>query len=180
MPEKYTGVKFKVKRDALKRAKVSDERIPEIIKWARILFEKGFAPENSGNISVRKEHGTIIKATGSEFAKLGNKDFVFVEEFDFEKFVLAKATGLLPPSSETPLHLAIYLTRPDVQAIVHCHAFPKGVPETEEEYHYGSIEQAKAVCDLLKTGDIAIAKNHGVFSVGKTVEEAAELILKQA
>ncbi|MFH0817641.1 MAG: class II aldolase/adducin family protein [Candidatus Micrarchaeota archaeon] len=177
MPEKYTGVKFKVKRGALKRASVSDERIPEIIKWAKVLFEKGFAFENSGNISARKEHGLIIKATGCEFAKLSKKDFVFVEDFNFKNFVLEKAIGLKMPSSETPLHFAIYLTRPDVWAIVHCHAFPKGVPETREQFHYGSIEQAKAICELLGKGDIAISKNHGVFSVGKTVEEAAKRIL---
>ena len=177
MPEKYTGVKFKVKRGALKKESVSDERIPEIIKWARVLFERGFAQENSGNISVRKGNGFIIKATGSEFANLREDDFVFVEKFDFEKFVLEKATGLKLPSSETPLHHSIYSARPDVLAIVHCHAFPKGVTETKEAYPYGSREQAKAICGLLNNSDMAIAKSHGIFSVGKTVEEAARRIL---
>ncbi len=177
MPEKYTGVKFKVKRGALRRTSVSDERIPEIIKWARVLFEKGFAPENSGNISARKEHGLLIKATGTKFAELHKTDFVFVEDFNFKNFVLEKAIGLKLPSSETPLHFAIYLTRPDAQAIVHCHAFPKGVPETKEQFHYGSLEQAKAICELLEDSDIAISKKHGVFSIGKTVEEAARRII---
>jgi ribulose-5-phosphate 4-epimerase/fuculose-1-phosphate aldolase len=180
LPEKYTGVKFKFRRGALKRGKVDDQRVPEMIRWARVLFERGFAQGNSGNISVRRGRGLIIKATGSEFARLTEKDFIFVEEFDFEKFVLGKATGPKPPSSETPLHFAIYLTRPDVEAVVHCHAFPKGAPETQKQLQYGSLEQTKAVCDLLRTNDIAIAKNHGVFSIGKSVEEAAGRILKRA
>ncbi len=170
-------MKFKVKRGALKRERVEDPRIADIIRWAKVLFEKGFAKENSGNISVRKGNGFIIKATGTKFASLREEDFVLVESFDFNNFVLENAIGQKLPSSETPLHYSIYSARSDVLAIVHCHAFPKGVVETEEAYHYGSREQAKAVCDLLKRGDIAIAKDHGVFSVGKTVEEAAKRIL---
>lgn len=179
MAERYIGVRFVVKRGALKEERAEDERIPEIIRWARVLFEKGFAPENSGNISVRREGGFVIKATGTEFAHLAESDFVFVENFDFEKFELKRAVGLKLPSSETPLHHAIYSARPDVLAIVHCHAFPKNVPVTGEQYHYGSKEQALAVSELLGNCDIAIAKNHGVFSVGKGVEEAAKRILRR-
>lgn len=177
MAEEYDGVKFGVKQGALRKSRVDDERIGEIVRWARVLFERGFAPGNSGNISVRKGGGFVIKATGSEFASLRDDDFVFVERFDLGGFVLEKAVGLKLPSSETPLHFAIYEARDDVQAVVHCHAFPRGVPETGRAFEYGGRGQANAVCELLREHDIAVAKGHGVFSVGATVAEAAERIL---
>jgi ribulose-5-phosphate 4-epimerase/fuculose-1-phosphate aldolase len=180
LPEKYEGVKFKLKEGALKRASISDERIRDIIHFAKVLFEKGFADENSGNISIRKGNGFLIKATGARFSNLTEEDFAFVEKFDLEKFELQSASGYKLPSSETPMHALIYSVRKDAQAIVHCHAFPKGAPVTKKQHPYGTIEQAKAVSELLRTSDMAISKNHGVFSVGKTVAEATERILTKS
>ncbi len=178
MVEEYIGVKFSTGEGAMKRGEVSDERIKEIVKYSKLLSKRGYAPENAGNISIRKGEGFIITATGSELERLQPDDFVFVEDFKLDEFELRSAFGNKLPSSETPLHAMIYLKRSDIDAIVHCHAFPKGVQETGDIHSYGGIKQANAVSKLLEKQDIGIAKGHGVFALGKSVKEAAERILK--
>ncbi|MFH1447341.1 MAG: class II aldolase/adducin family protein [Candidatus Micrarchaeota archaeon] len=176
--EEYIGVKFSVKEGALKEGRVDDARVREIVHWARVLSGKGFTPGNAGNISFRKGKGFVITSSGSELSNLGEDDFVFVEGFKLGKFELEGAIGMKLPSSETPLHAAIYSVRADVGAVVHCHAFPNGVVESEREFEYGGREQARAVSELLRENDIAIVRGHGAFSVGNNVEEAAGRILQ--
>lgn len=103
--------------------------------------------------------------------------------------------GAFLPSSELPLHLMVYATRPDVRAVVHTHstyattlavcASPvkavhyrlarAGVEVPVASYaRYGSEQLARSCVDALGQGRAVLLRNHGVVAVGPTLDEALE------
>lgn len=191
MAEEYVGVKFQIEENAIEKKpaanKSNRDAILEMILCARILSGHGLAPSTTGNISIRTKNGILIKATACEMGKLKLGDFTLVKEIDLESFKLKKAKGLRIPSSETPMHYLIYEKRKDVNSIIHVHdetLSKKEVYEklkincTEKELPYGSKESAEAAVEALGKNKIAILKNHGVVSVGRSITEAMENILK--
>jgi L-fuculose-phosphate aldolase len=119
-----------------------------------------------------------------------------------EELVLAdlqgnKIRGSLNVSLETPIHAAIYRARKDVQAVVHTHAptatafgiakteilplqvemfmlLPNGVPVVPFELP-GSKALAEAVQKKMSDYDAVILENHGIVTVGSTIEAACSL-----
>ncbi|GAA2579272.1 hypothetical protein GCM10010435_65310 [Winogradskya consettensis] len=64
-----------------------------------------------------------VTGRGSWLERLSRSTFTAVRIFDGSPATLRKVTPpRLQPSGELALHLALYRTRPDVQAIVHVHA----------------------------------------------------------
>ncbi|GAA2496264.1 class II aldolase/adducin family protein [Winogradskya humida] len=64
-----------------------------------------------------------VTGRGSWLERLSRSTFTAVRIFDGSPATLRKVTPpRLEPSGELALHLALYRTRPDVQAIVHVHA----------------------------------------------------------
>lgn len=105
--------------------------------------------------------------------------------------------GELAPSIETPLHTAIYRVRRDVKGVVHTHApfatafgiagieiiplqvemflyIPNRVPVVPFELP-GSKALAETVQKLIKDFNAVILENHGIITVGSTIEEACFL-----
>ena len=69
----------------------------------------------SGNVSCRFGDGCLISPTGATAATIRPESFVRTD-------ARGKLLGPGRPSSELPLHLAIYRARPDAGAIVHTHS----------------------------------------------------------
>jgi ribulose-5-phosphate 4-epimerase/fuculose-1-phosphate aldolase len=95
-----------------------NERIKEtIVEAARALVAKGFLMATGGNISHRVPGREAFAVTPS------NYDYMRMESGDVCVLGLDMETleGRLPPSVEAAMHAAIYLARPDVQAIIHTH-----------------------------------------------------------
>lgn len=82
----------------------------------RRAVAQGLSHGSSGNASIRCPQGMWITPSGLEPEAMHATDTVTV---DLHGKVLA---GALRPSSEWPLHAAIYRARPDVDAILHCHS----------------------------------------------------------
>jgi len=190
MAEKYTGVKFTVPEGALQKKTVltveSKGLIRAMKKAAKELADRGLSPGTSGNLSARTSTGFLITATATKLGALSDEDFVLVEDFDLDNFSLKKAFGLKNPSSETPMHNLIYKTRGDVQAIIHVHdpvtmserATTKlRLPVTDQEFGYGTKEVAEKISALLVDHDVAVAKNHGIVVVSKSVEDCKEKLV---
>ncbi|MEG2172260.1 MAG: class II aldolase/adducin family protein [Desulfovibrionaceae bacterium] len=78
--------------------------------WQRALLS-GF----NGNISLRKQHCCCVTRSGAAKGDLLPQDVVMVD--------VATGTVLAgtQPSSELPMHLAIYRAMPEVSALVHTH-----------------------------------------------------------
>lgn len=87
-----------------------------IIEYGEKLYTKGLSPSTSGNISLRVKQGALITCSGSCLGDLTLRDISLI---DFEGNLVE---GAPKPSSERFLHLKIYQLRPDIDAIIHCHA----------------------------------------------------------
>ena len=90
----------------------------EIIRFGRLIYDKGYNAGKDGNISIRidSEH-IIITASGTLLGFLNDEDFVIVDNngnsLNFNKN---------RPSSEVIMHTGIYSERPDINAVIHAHA----------------------------------------------------------
>lgn len=146
----------------------------------RRLFQEGLVGGNFGNMSVRTEYGYMITRSGSYLDEPGD--------------LIAVITGEETPenaSSEYRVHEAIY-QRTEHSAVVHAHpssavaasllmdrinpidseglmlcpeiAVVSGAP--------GTTELAENVAIALHEAKLVIARGHGTFAAGKTLDEA--------
>jgi len=164
-----------------------------IARAGRELHEHRLVKGNSGNISA-KIPGTdtfLIKPSGARMKFLKPKELVLVD------LQGNRIRGELNISVETPIHAAIYRARKDVQAVVHTYAptatafgiakteilplqvevfmlLPNGVPVVPFEAP-GSKALAAAVQKKIKNYDAIILENHGIVTVGSTIEDACNL-----
>ena len=164
-----------------------------IVKASRELHDHGLVIGTSGNISARIP-GTdtfLVKASGARMKALKPQELVLVD------FQGRRIKGKLNISLETPMHAAIYRARKDVQAVVHTHAptatafgiaktgilplqiemfmlLPNGVPIVLFEAP-GSEALAEAVQKKMFDYDAVILENHGIVTVGSTIEAACNL-----
>lgn len=90
----------------------------DVLQAGRVLLDKGLVAGTWGNISARIPETSLIAVTpsGKGYYDITVDDIVIVSSAG------TVYEGNLKPSSELPLHLAIYQARMDVQAIVHTHS----------------------------------------------------------
>ena len=164
-----------------------------IVKAGRQLYNHRLIRGTSGNISARIP-GTdtfLIKPSGARMGTLEPEELVLVD------LQGKKIRGESNVSMETLMHAAIYRTRKDAQAIVHSHApiatafgiakmkilplqiemfmlLPQGVPVIPFKPP-GSKALAEAVQKTVANYDAVILENHGIITVGSTIEEACNL-----
>lgn len=175
------------------RASTIKDISEQLVKAGRELHEKGLVRGNSGNISA-KIPGTdmfLVKPSGAPMK------FLQPEELVLADLQGNKVRGGLNVSLETPIHAAIYKARREVQAVVHTHAptatafgiakmeilplqvemfmlLPNGVPVVPFEPP-GSKALAEAVQKKITDYDALILENHGIVTVGSTIEGACTL-----
>ena len=88
----------------------------EIVRFGRMLHERGFVAASDGNLSVRLDHDTVLSTpTGMSKGMMEPEDLVVVDLSG------KKVLGRRNVSSEIGMHLLIYRLRPDVKGIVHAH-----------------------------------------------------------
>jgi L-fuculose-phosphate aldolase len=85
----------------------------DIAFWGKKLGDSGLVSSRFGNISVRTEHGLLIKKTGVMLDSIEGPD-------DVIEVGLAPSPADKDASSETSSHRAIYLAT-DARAIIHAH-----------------------------------------------------------
>ena len=89
----------------------------EIVRVARLLSARGLAVGTSGNVGARLDDGRIaITPSTMDYDEMTADDIVIVEPDG------SPSEGRRRPSSELPLHLAVFAARPAVRAIVHTHS----------------------------------------------------------
>ena len=157
------------------------------------LYDHGLVTGTVGNISARvpSTETALIKPSGVCMGFLKPEDFILIDMQG------KQLEGKQTMSVETPMHTAIYRTRNDVYGVVHSHAptatafgiagieivpitietlmfMPNGVPIVPFEMP-GSKELAEAVQDKIKEYDAVVLENHGILTVGSTIEDACNL-----
>lgn len=173
----------------------------EILAVGCSMLDKGLVAGTWGNISSRIPGTELIAVTpsGKGYHEITVADVVVVDEIG------TVIKGNFKPSSELPMHLAIYSARPDIHAIVHTHSVfasacavaHKSIPPIIEDLVQlsgGSVDVAPYALpgtDALAQNVVAtlgkkyavIMANHGVVGCGKSLTEsmmACELVEKAA
>lgn len=158
----------------------------EVVTAARRSVADGLVVGTSGNVSTRVGDAVLVTPTGVPCSRLDPDDPCVV---DLDGRRLA---GRLRPTSELPMHLAVYRTT-DARAVVHTHAVHAtavstlvdelpaihymtaalGGPVRVAPYAtYGSEELASHLLAALEERSGALLRNHGTLTHGTTMEQA--------
>ncbi|MFB7529131.1 class II aldolase/adducin family protein [Streptomyces sp. NPDC056178] len=167
-------------RDAIGRA------WDAVVATARRTAADGLVVGTSGNVSARVGGTVLVTPSGVPYDRLGPEDAVGV---DLEG---NQVLGELAPTSELPLHLAVYRNS-DAAAVVHTHAVHATavstlVPEVPPVHYaaamlggtvrvaayarYGTEELAENMLAALRDRTGCLLQNHGTVTHGATLEEA--------
>lgn len=161
----------------------------EIVRYGRMLHERGFVAAMDGNLSVRlKDDRILVTPTCLSKGSMRPADMVIVD-LDGQR-----VSGRRNVTSEIGMHLLVYRLRPDVEAIVHAHPptatgfAAAGVPLTEPLVcevvmglgciplaRYGTpgtSELAQTLEPYVPNYDAILMSNHGVVTYGDTLEHA--------
>jgi len=87
----------------------------EIVATARKMDGCGLNRGTSGNVSARCNDGFLVTPSGLPCAAMRPQDIVAMT-------LEGEARGALLPSSEWRFHRALYVARPEVDAVVHAHS----------------------------------------------------------
>lgn len=167
---------------------LADER-EAVAQACKHLRREGLVVGTAGNVSIRVGDRVVISPSGVDYDDLTAQD-VGVHDLDG-----AAVEAPLAPSSELPLHLAIY-TATDHRAIVHTHAPASTALSTVVDVippaHYytamfggpirvapyatfGSDALASNVVEALADRSAALMGNHGAVLVGKELGKVLDL-----
>ena len=90
-----------------------------LVHVARRLNASGLNQGTSGNLSVRIPGGLLITPSSLPFEQMQPQDLVAIAASGKP---LAAAAGQRRPSSEWRLHADLLASRPEIQAVLHCHS----------------------------------------------------------
>jgi L-ribulose-5-phosphate 4-epimerase len=186
MEKLYTGTNFLT--EFRKRETIRNSITISIKYWSAFLAENDCAPAIAGgyggNLSCRTQEGFFITAAGANLAELQDEQITHVRSFNLQMNKVI-VDGVCLPSSESLLHGAIYEARPEINAIFHGHhsvslsqSKALKIKVTANEAPYGSKELINEVLRILSDENFVIMKNHGFLSMGKTTDEAGEMVRK--
>ncbi|MFJ2852931.1 class II aldolase/adducin family protein [Streptomyces rubiginosohelvolus] len=158
----------------------------DVVGTARRSAADGLVVGTSGNVSARVGDLVLVTPSGVPYDRLGPDDAVGV---DLEG---TQVIGDLGPTSELPLHLAVYRST-DAAAVVHTHAVHAtavstlvaevplvhyaaailgGPVRTAAYARYGTPELADAMLEALRDRTGCLLANHGTVTYGDTLDQA--------
>lgn len=169
----------------------------DIIKYAKIMYNRGLVSANGGNISrLVSENMYLITSSGSSFRDLNYDDIVLC---NFDGVIADNNDLNNKPSKEYRIHSRCYLERENVYSVVHLHpcysiAFSsyntnlplftsssklklKDVPIVDDELP-GSIELANKVGDAVKNNvdsKCFLIRAHGIVVLSSSIEDCLDL-----
>jgi len=164
----------------------------EVARFCHVVYEKGDTQASGGNLSCRVPGTNLfaIKRTAVNMRFMTADDVVIVDE------ELNVVYGEGKPSKEAGFHIGVLKSRPEMNALIHCHPnyaiaiannkmdLPLTTVTVKKAVGYVPwIETALAGSDELKQYVVdafvkypesvgVLMKEHGVCSVGRTLEEA--------
>jgi len=160
----------------------------DLVAFARRMAPDDLAPGTSGNLSVRRGGVMAITPSGMPYERMTPADICLVRMSD------AALLSGPRPSTETPMHLALYQAS-HATAIVHTHSpFVVALSTVLEELpavHYamadlggtvrvapyarfGTTQLAASAAAALAGRSAVILRNHGALTCGPTLTRAYE------
>lgn len=183
------------------------EDLQEKRKWVkqhmasafRVFARFGFTEGTAGHISVRDPidpHTFWINPLGAHFDMIKASDLVRV---DYDGNTVGGNKAAINRAGFS-IHSALHKSRPDVNAACHCHttygkaysAFCRPLEMINQDVctffnshgiydDFGGValegEEGEAIANAVGNGKGAILRNHGLITVGQTVDEAAYLLM---
>jgi L-fuculose-phosphate aldolase len=163
-----------------------------VADFMRRLYERGLTTISGGNISMLCDDHVLMTPSGMDKGRLKAKQIVIMT-MDGENL-----TPDLSPSIEKDMHLAIYKSNPEVNAIVHAHpVIATAFTSTNKSIStdmlgelyallrepgrvgyatMGTKSLAEQVGEAAKKYRVMLMDNHGVLSIGTNILEAFDRI----
>lgn len=171
-----------------------DEARESICEYGRQLLADDLTTGTGGNLSVRLDEDRIaISPSGIPYGEIDPEDVPVVS---MDGTVVE---GDAEPSTELPMHLAVYRERPDVGGVVHTHSpnattfaslgepIPAShylisftgteVPVAEYETHATPKLGEAAVDALGEEFNATLLRNHGVLTADESLDDAYTVAL---
>ena len=162
----------------------------DVIRFSKEVAVRGLVPNTQGNVSVRDPQTGLIAITPHDLPY----DSMTPDDLSIVDVNGQQVAGPHGPSYETPVHCVVYRQRPDVFAIIHSEpiyvntlgALGKPIEPVVASLLTnlggrvpvmpfllsGSEHFGNAMMKVLQQGAGVIWANHGLLTVGRTVEEA--------
>ncbi len=159
----------------------------QVVRYARLLIERGLTRGTGGNISIRQDELVAITPSGVAYESMTAEDIVVVD------LTGRVVEGTLRPSSECGMHLACYRAESAFGAVVHTHsAFATTLACMQRElppihyligyaggtvpcipyYPFGSDELAEAAAAGMAGRNAVLLGNHGLLAAGADLDYA--------
>lgn len=180
------------------KIEIPPELFEPLNQWRNLLWEKGFIgayPDGIGfgNISIRVPGSDRFYISGSAtggIISLEMSHYSLVEKCDAELNTLW-CRGLIKASAESMSHAAVYNSLSEAGAVVHIHnrllwnQYFGVLPTTVKEVEYGTPAMAGEIVRIMSL-PVTLSKRvfvmggheEGIMAFGKTIEEAASVVLE--
>ncbi len=165
----------------------------ELIEYGKKLFDTKLTKGTGGNLSYydRKSGYVCLTPSGISFHEIKVEDIVVT---DIDANIIE---GNRVPTSEWEMHLNLYRTRPEFNAVIHAHTMwstvlaclRQGLPATNymiavagkdvrvaEYATYGTHELAMNAAKAMEGRRAAILANHGVIAGAQDLKNAFNII----
>jgi len=172
----------------------------QLVDCARRMQASGINQGTSGNLSVRIPPGMEITPSSLPYEQMQPTDLVALDLKGEPLFIPADGRPQRRPSSEWRLHADVLASRPEVQAVLHCHSIHatalachgRDIPP----FHYmtavagghdircapyatfGTQELSDGVVQALEGRLACLMAQHGQVSVGPTLDKALALAVE--
>jgi len=165
----------------------------QVVTALRRLDALGLNRGSTGNLSHRLDAGMLITPTGMGADDLQARDLVWLGDD-------GTLRGDWQPSSEWHFHHAIYVARPDLNAVVHTHSvnatalacLERGLPAFHymvataggdsiacTAYHtFGTQALSAAVAEALRDRQACLLAHHGLVTAGNSLAQAMKLAIE--
>ena len=171
------------------------------MNWKKVIVDAGLrmrdaklTVETWGNISCRDNDLVYITPSGMDYGAITEDDIIVA---DLAGNIVA---GKRKPSIETPLHISVYNTRPDVKAVIHTHAIHSNVfacigediPLFHDEAAQtlgdtvrcadyclpGTVDLAESCTSVLAgKANACLLRNHGAVCVADTMDNCFKVAI---
>ena len=172
----------------------------QLVDCARRMQASGINQGTSGNLSVRIAGGMLITPSSLPYEQMQPSDLVALDLKGEPLFIPADGRPQRRPSSEWRLHADVLASRPEVQAVLHCHSIHatalachgRDIPP----FHYmtavagghdircapyatfGTKELSDGVVKALEGRLACLMAQHGQVAVGPTLDKALALAVE--
>jgi L-fuculose-phosphate aldolase len=165
----------------------------ELLNICMEMVDRDLVVGSAGNTSMRVDEHIIITPSSVRYSEMNPEDFMVM---DMNADVIE---GDRNPSTELPMHLAVYKNRNDALAIVHSHSIyasamallNKSLPPILDElvpklggeikvtsYEMpGSSELGNRVVEAMELRSAVLIGNHGALCCGSSSREALDVAI---